>query len=175
MIKTRDDLQDYLDKDKRALGMKKRRPSIIGDEVWKFEIALRMDEFYRNTQKNKLAGLFWKWRHRQLGLKLGFSIPCNCFGGGLKINHYGLIVVHPLARIGEWCDIHQGVNIGQNIEKGSVPVIGDNVWIGANVTILPGITIGDYVVVAAGSVVTKDVPSGVLVAGVPAIVKKRLI
>jgi len=81
MIKTRDDLQDYLDKDKRALGMKKRRPSIIGDEIWKFEIALRMDEFYRNTQKNKLAGLFWKWRHRQLGLKLGFSIPCNCFGG----------------------------------------------------------------------------------------------
>lgn len=36
MIKTRDDLQDYLDKDKRALGMKKRRPSIIGDniEIW---------------------------------------------------------------------------------------------------------------------------------------------
>ena len=84
MIKTRDDLQDYLDKDKRALGMEKRRPSIIGDEVWKFEIALRMDEFYRNTQKNKLAGLFWKWRHRQLGLKLGFSIPCNCFGGGVE-------------------------------------------------------------------------------------------
>ena len=81
MIKTRDDLQDCLDKDKRALGMKKSRPSIIGDEVWKFEIALRMDEFYRNTQKNKLAGLFWKWRHKQLGLKLGFSIPCNCFGG----------------------------------------------------------------------------------------------
>ena len=51
MIRTRDDLQDYLDKDKRALGMKKSRPSIIGDEVWKFEIALRMDEFYRNTKK----------------------------------------------------------------------------------------------------------------------------
>ena len=48
MIKTRDDLQDCLDKDKRALGVKKSRPSIIGDEVWKFEIALRMDEFYRN-------------------------------------------------------------------------------------------------------------------------------
>ena len=44
MIKTRDDLQDCLDKDKRALGVKKSRPSIIGDEVWKFEIALRMDE-----------------------------------------------------------------------------------------------------------------------------------
>ena len=117
MIETKADLKEYLDKDKRALGIKKRRPSIIGDEIWKFEIALRMDEFYRNTKENKIIALFWKWRHRQLGLKLGFSIPCNCFGG-LRINHYGLIVVHPLARIGDWCDIHQGVNIGQNIEKG---------------------------------------------------------
>lgn len=82
MIETKADLKEYLDKDKRALGIKKRKPSIIGDEIWKFEIALRMDEFYRNTKKNKFMALFWKWRHRQLGLKLGFSIPCNCFGGG---------------------------------------------------------------------------------------------
>lgn len=52
--------------------------------------------------------------------------------------------------------------------------IGKDVWVGANSTILPGVTIGDYSVVAAGSVVTKDVPSGVLVAGVPAEVKKVL-
>lgn len=170
MIKTRDDLQDYLDKDKRALGMKKRRPSIIGDEVWKFEIALRMDEFYRNTQKNKLAGLFWKWRHRQLGLKMGFSIPCNCFGGGLKINHYGLIVVHPLARIGEWCDIHQGVNIGQNIEKGSVPVIGDNVWIGPGVKMFGKIALGDNMMLGAGAIVNKSFEEGnCTIAGNPAI------
>ena len=53
-------------------------------------------------------------------------------------------------------------------------IIGNDVWIGANSTILPGVTIGDFVVVAAGSVVTKNVPSGVLVAGVPAEVKKVL-
>ncbi len=53
-------------------------------------------------------------------------------------------------------------------------IIGDNVWIGANATILPGVTIGDFVVVAAGAVVTKDIPSGVLVAGVPARVIKYL-
>ena len=53
-------------------------------------------------------------------------------------------------------------------------IIGNNVWVGANVTILPGVTIGDYSVVAAGSVVTKDVPPGVLVAGVPAEIKKHL-
>lgn len=52
--------------------------------------------------------------------------------------------------------------------------IGNDVWVGANSTILPGVTIGDFSVVAAGSVVTKDVPSGVLVAGVPAEIKKHL-
>lgn len=52
--------------------------------------------------------------------------------------------------------------------------IGKDCWVGANSTILPGVTIGDFSVVAAGSVVTKDVPSGVLVAGVPASIKKTL-
>ena len=53
--------------------------------------------------------------------------------------------------------------------------IEDNVWIGANATILPGVTIGTMSVVAAGAVVTKDVPAGVLVAGNPAVIKKKLI
>jgi len=47
-------------------------------------------------------------------------------------------------------------------------VIGNDVWIGGNVTILPGITIGNNVVVAAGAVVTKDVPDNCVVGGVPA-------
>jgi acetyltransferase-like isoleucine patch superfamily enzyme len=47
-------------------------------------------------------------------------------------------------------------------------VIGDDVWIGANAVILPGVTIGRHVVVAAGAVVTKDVPPYSLVGGVPA-------
>ena len=47
-------------------------------------------------------------------------------------------------------------------------VIGRNVWIGANVTILPGVTIGEDAVIAAASVVTKDVPARALVVGSPA-------
>ena len=46
--------------------------------------------------------------------------------------------------------------------------IGNDVWIGGNVTILPGVTIGNNVVVAAGAVVTKDVPDNTLVGGVSA-------
>ena len=46
--------------------------------------------------------------------------------------------------------------------------IGDRVWLGANVTILKGVEIGDDAVIGAGSVVTKDVPAKAIVAGVPA-------
>ena len=53
-------------------------------------------------------------------------------------------------------------------------VIGDDVWIGANAVILSGVTIGHHVVVAAGAVVTKDVPDNTLVGGVPAKVIKSL-
>lgn len=52
--------------------------------------------------------------------------------------------------------------------------IGNDVWICGKVTITPGVTIGDNVVVAAGAVVTKDVPSNTLVAGVPARVIRQL-
>ena len=46
--------------------------------------------------------------------------------------------------------------------------IGRHVWIGANATVLPGVTIGEGAIVAAGAVVTKDVPKNTMVGGVPA-------
>ncbi len=49
-----------------------------------------------------------------------------------------------------------------------------NAWIGANATILPGITIGENAIVAAGAVVTKDVPANCVVAGVPAKIVKEI-
>jgi maltose O-acetyltransferase len=52
--------------------------------------------------------------------------------------------------------------------------IGNNTFIGANSTILPGVTIGANVVIGAGSVVTQDIPSGVVVAGNPAKVIKSM-
>lgn len=52
--------------------------------------------------------------------------------------------------------------------------IGNNVWIGGSVTILPGVTIGDNVTIGAGSVVVKDIPSNSIAVGNPAKVIKRL-
>ena len=62
----------------------------------------------------------------------------------------------------------QGVSTGQ-------VVIGDDVWIGANAVVLPNVSIGRHCVIAAGAVVTKDVPDGCVVAGIPAKIKKRLL
>lgn len=54
-------------------------------------------------------------------------------------------------------------------------VIKHNAWIGAGVTILPGVTVGVNSVVAAGAVVSKNVPDNTVVAGVPAIIIKSII
>lgn len=62
----------------------------------------------------------------------------------------------------------------RNTTYPSPVIIGENVWIGSNATILPGVTVGDNSVVAAGAVVTKDVPQNTVVAGVPAKVVKEI-
>lgn len=56
----------------------------------------------------------------------------------------------------------------QELEFGLPIVVEDNVWIGANATILPGVTIGKNSIIAAGAVVTKNVPTNTIVGGNPA-------
>lgn len=55
----------------------------------------------------------------------------------------------------------------QGYERSLPITIGNNVWIGGSVTIVPGVTIGDNTIIGAGSVLTKDIPSNVIAAGVP--------
>lgn len=86
--------------------------------------------------------------------------------------------------IGDDCLIGQQVviatlNHDQNPKKRGnmtpAPVkIGNRVWIGAHATILPGVTVGDGAIVAAGAVVTKNVPENTVVAGVPAKIIKTI-
>lgn len=52
--------------------------------------------------------------------------------------------------------------------------VGNSVWFGANVTVLPGVTIGDNVIIGAGSVVTKDIPSGVVAVGNPCRIMRKI-
>lgn len=61
----------------------------------------------------------------------------------------------------------------QGLEYAKPIKIGNNVWFGGNVCVLPGVTIGDNVVIVAGSVVNKDIPSNVVAAGNPCKVIKE--
>lgn len=60
------------------------------------------------------------------------------------------------------------------VEWAEPVIIGNNVWMGGSVTILPGVTIGDNVVIGAGSVVAKDIPANTVAVGNPARIVKRL-
>lgn len=62
----------------------------------------------------------------------------------------------------------------QGLEKALPIKVGDNCWFGANVSVMPGVTIGSGCVIAAGAVVTKDMPDNSLIAGIPAKVVKEL-
>jgi len=173
MIRNKDDLKYYLDADEYVLNRAREKPRIY-DQIWKFQILLRKVEYFSNIEATIVNRGFlriYQIRKHWLGIKLGFDIPVNVFGAGLRINHFGNIVVNGSAQIGMWCDIHQGVNIGSNNSKNGsplVPKIGSNVWIGPGAKIFGEIVVGDEVQIGANSVVSKSVESNTTVVGIPA-------
>ena len=120
------------------------------------------------------------------GLKLAFkNIFINRLRDCCSINNIemlkkkGTIFPHPIGivigkqvEIGKNCVIYQNVTIGQ--EHNALPKIGDNVCICAGAILLGDITIGNNVIIGAGSVVTKSIPDNAVVVGNPAkIIKYR--
>jgi len=99
-------------------------------------------------------------------------------GKGLRLEHGHGTVIHGDAIIGEYCTLRHLTTIGV-IKKGdgtltTPPILGDNVDIGVNVTIIGNIEIGDNVVIGAASLVTRNTPSNCVILGNPARVVKML-
>ena len=130
-------------------------------------------------RRNRLLGLFplgmsLMLRHRVLTVRHVHLSRGAEIGPGLYIMHAYGIMVGP-SPIGDNCVLHQNVTIGDRVAAGdnSVPRLGNNVWVGPGATITGDITIGDNVVVSAGTVMSKSVPDGCLVAGNPGRVIQR--
>lgn len=142
------------------------------------------------------VGLLFYFRlcHYLVGLKkrnvIHFLVHCFCYvrfqhlqrkcgvemsqrtriGYGLRLPHKGGIYIHIRAKIGNNCEIMQGVTIGNNIMKSrdAVATIGNEVLLCSGVKVVGKVRIGNTVVVGANAAVTHDVPDHTIVAGVPA-------
>ncbi|WP_454193273.1 DapH/DapD/GlmU-related protein [Paenibacillus sp. Marseille-Q7038] len=106
-----------------------------------------------------------------VGKNVFFNTGCSFQDrGGIRIGDGSLIGMNVTI-----ATLNHGLSIEtRNVTYSSPVVIGENVWIGSSATILPGVTVGDNAVVAAGAVVTKDVPANTVVAGVPAKAIKKI-
>ena len=104
-----------------------------------------------------------------LGIELHPSLE---IGPRLRIFHGYALVVNPPSRIGADCILRHSTTLGLSTRAddrpGGAPVIGDRVEIGPHVLILGGVSVGDDAMIGGGSVVTRDVPAGAVVAGNPA-------
>lgn len=92
-----------------------------------------------------------------------------------KLAYGGIgVVIHSKAVIGDRVIIGQNTTIGRKLSPEGVPIIANDVYIGAGARILGGITIGNNVIIGANSVVLIDVPDNSIVAGNPAKVVRNL-
>lgn len=127
------------------------------------------------------------------GENFHFNQPFRCdYGRNIHIGdcffaNFNLTILDEAeVRFGHHCFIGPNVSIytachplhhverAKGLEWAEPVTIGDNVWIGGSVTILPGVSVGNNVVIGAGSTVTKDIPDNVVVGGNPARIIKQI-
>ncbi|BDZ31022.1 sugar O-acetyltransferase [Lactiplantibacillus sp. WILCCON 0030] len=140
------------------------------------------------SQTAKIRGIFG-----QAGKSVSVQATFNCdYGKNIRVgddflSNYNLTILD-IAPVTIGNHVMIGPNVGlytvnhpmtaqgrrQYLAKATPITIGNDVWFGGNVTVLPGVTIGNNVVIAAGAVVTHDIPDNCLAGGVPAKVIKPL-
>lgn len=178
MITSRADLNYYLEEDAKRIGRKVGLLNLLsGSEtyrVFRYFHNLRYLEYYMNVTNPWYHILFYYWHlllHRHFSVKFGMTVAPNVLGPGFLFVHPGFLRMSgPPIQIGKNCTVLPNVLIGKrrpDLENTEV-LIGDNCYISTGVTILGPVRIGNNVIIAAHSVVTKDVPDNCLVAGIPA-------
>ncbi|MDM1012200.1 hypothetical protein QTJ00_08715 [Clostridium perfringens] len=173
MINTKKELKFYIKADLMMnrgvfnVGFKQRILNFFSpDYIMKFLEFMRKSEYYYN--KNKILANYYKWKRRNLELKLGFSIGMGVLGYGLVIPHYGTIVVGSGNKIGNYCVLHTGICITAGKKQ-----IGNGLYLSSGAKLVKDIRLGNNVTVGVNSVVNKSFEeNNLFLVGMPAMVKK---
>jgi serine O-acetyltransferase len=153
-----------------------RRPWLKEQSIWAiavYRFGRRVDRRRPGIVRGALERAYWPL-FRLTETLTGISIPKTVrVGPGLKIWHFGNIFVHADSVVGANCTLRQGVTIGNREDGGPVPVLEDDVELGAYAQVLGGVRVGRGAKVGAMSVVLVDVPPGAVAVGVPARIVDR--
>lgn len=176
MIRTKQDLRLFLNEDKITHSRLKRliEKFTYSDQypISPFMIHLRHVEYYTNKRKKIIDYLPYLWHlynYRKLRLKFQLGLPPNVASSGFHLVHTGFIRIGKDVKIGTNCTILPMVLIGRSGPgKKADIIIGNNCYISTGATIIGPSIIGNNVTIAAGAVVTKDIPDNCIVGGVPA-------
>ena len=138
----------------------------------------RFHFYFRKIQtcNNALLKYWYRFVFSRLTAKRGLEISGKTnIGKGLYLGHVYNITINPRAVIGDNCNIHKGVTIGQENRgpRKGTPKIGNEVWIGVNATVVGNITVGNDVMIAPNAYVNRDIPDHSIVIGNPCVVKHR--
>ena len=136
--------------------------------IWIYRFGRRTDRRPEGLVKRLLTSWYWllfRWVETTIGVSLPKSVP---IGPGLRIWHFGGIFIHGDVVIGSNCTLRQGVTIGNRHANGAVPVLGNDVELGAYAQVLGGIKIGNGCKIGAMAVVLCDMPDGATAVGAPA-------
>ncbi len=149
--------------------------ALFGKSTVSLLLYFRICHYFANlNKKNTIQFLLHSICYLRFGtLKNKCGIELNQrtqIGYGLRLPHKGNIVIHPLAVIGNNCEIMQGVTIGNNFikDRDAVARIGNEVTLCAGSKIIGHVTIGNNVIVGANAVVTHDCADNTIMGGVPA-------
>lgn len=135
--------------------------------------------YYRhyNESKSKLCKMGYRFLFHMVAIRTTVELPLTArIGEGLLILHPCGITFNSKSVVGKNCTILKGATIGStkdDLGNNLVPVIGNNVYIGVNSTIVGNIKIGNNVLIAANSFVNFDVPDDSIVIGNPGVIHHK--
>lgn len=186
------ELQDYLahlDAGKTVVGGSPEHEFMHGVSQEAIRVCMKINNTYHTPEELQVLMTELTGRPVDDGFTLfppfnsdcgkNIHLGCDVFiNAGCKFQDQGGIYLGDRVLVGQnvvLATLNHGMDPARRGDLEPAPIrVGNDVWIGANATVLPGVTVGDGAVIAAGAVVTRDVPPMTVVGGVPAKIIKHI-